>query len=357
MDIQNLDLLKSKLDKEAVNTTSSLQTDTGEQLPLKSVHVRARLVDMTAKVTIYQEYENTEQTKNIEAKYLFPLNDQATVCGFEAFINDKHVIGVCKEKQQAHREYREAIEQGKGAYLIDQESNELFKVNIGNLPPKCRCIIKITYVAELDVQNEEIHFKLPGNVTSWQMLHADKEVLQESVLTRFINKLSNPNNVSSKVNNSFEASIVMPFEIRSIKSPTHKFHIKKTQTQAVCQLINNPKQSEDNTLILIVNIATIHMPRMFVEDFCDEKTGEETRACMVSFYPEFECQSAAASQSALESTQFCFLIDCSNSMLENNLVYMAKKLAFLILKSLKVNTVKFNLILFGTDFVELFPFG
>ena len=126
-----MDLLKSKLDKDAAETSSGLQTDSGRQLPLKSVHVRARLVDMTAKVTIYQEYENTETRASIEAKYLFPLNDQATVCGFEAFINDKHIIGVCKEKQQAHREYREAIEQGKGAYLIDQESNELFKVNIG----------------------------------------------------------------------------------------------------------------------------------------------------------------------------------------------------------------------------------
>ena len=145
---------------------------------------------MIAQVTIYQEYENTESSENIEAKYLFPLNDLATVCGFEAFINDKHIVGVCKEKQQAHREYKEAIEQGKGAYLIDQESSELFKVNIGNLPPKCRCIIKITYVSELDVQNEEIHFRLPGNVASWQMLDAEKQVLQESVLTKFINKLS-----------------------------------------------------------------------------------------------------------------------------------------------------------------------
>ena len=194
-----MDLLKSKLEKEAANTTSyGLQTDTGKQLPLKSVHVRARLFDMSAKVTIYQEYENGEEHKFIEAKYLFPLNDQATVCGFEAFINDKHIIGVCKEKQQAHREYREAIEQGKGAYLIDQESNELFKVNIGNLPPKSRCIIKITYVSELDVQNEEIHFKLPGNVTSWQTISLEKEKLQDSLYSQFINKLTKNQKTSFK---------------------------------------------------------------------------------------------------------------------------------------------------------------
>ena len=44
------------------------------------------------------------------------------VCGFEAFINGKHVIGEVKEKEQAHKEYREAISQGHGAYLMDEET-------------------------------------------------------------------------------------------------------------------------------------------------------------------------------------------------------------------------------------------
>lgn len=44
------------------------------------------------------------------------------VCGFEAFINGKHIIGEVKEKEQAHKEYREAISQGHGAYLMDEET-------------------------------------------------------------------------------------------------------------------------------------------------------------------------------------------------------------------------------------------
>lgn len=134
-------------------TTSSLKSVSGKPMPLKSVHVRAKIVDMSAKVSIYQEYTNEEE-QAIEAEYLFPLNDGATVCGFEAFINDKHVVGVCKEREQAHREYKEAIAQGKGAYLMDQETNEVFKVNVGNLPAKCKCVIKITYLTELDIQDD-----------------------------------------------------------------------------------------------------------------------------------------------------------------------------------------------------------
>ena len=44
------------------------------------------------------------------------------MCGFEAFINGKHIIGEVKEKEQAHKEYREAISRGHGAYLMDEET-------------------------------------------------------------------------------------------------------------------------------------------------------------------------------------------------------------------------------------------
>lgn len=123
--------------KVEVDVNSSLKSSSGKNLPLKSVHVRANLIDMVSQVTIYQEYENDCNT-SIEAKYVFPLNDTACVCGFEAFINEKHLIGVCKEKKEARVEYRKAIEDGKGAYLMEQETNEIFIVNIGNLPSKSR---------------------------------------------------------------------------------------------------------------------------------------------------------------------------------------------------------------------------
>ena len=43
-------------------------------------------------MVVLQAYSN-ESNSPIEAKYVFPLDDAAAVCGFEAFINDKHIIG------------------------------------------------------------------------------------------------------------------------------------------------------------------------------------------------------------------------------------------------------------------------
>lgn len=43
-------------------------------------------------VIVFQTYTNKSPVP-IEAKYIFPLDDKAAVCGFEAFINGKHIVG------------------------------------------------------------------------------------------------------------------------------------------------------------------------------------------------------------------------------------------------------------------------
>jgi poly [ADP-ribose] polymerase len=45
-------------------------------VPLQSVHIRAKLLDLCAKVVVMQVYKNST-AKPIEAKYVFPLDDMA----------------------------------------------------------------------------------------------------------------------------------------------------------------------------------------------------------------------------------------------------------------------------------------
>ena len=68
-----------------------------------------------------QQYHNTS-SRSIEARYVFPLDDRAAVCGFEAFIQGRHIVGKVQEKARARREYREAVARGDGAYLMEEET-------------------------------------------------------------------------------------------------------------------------------------------------------------------------------------------------------------------------------------------
>lgn len=103
------------------NIKSGLQDVSGNLVPLEYVHIKGKIIDFVAQVIVFQTYTN-QSSVPIEARYIFPLDEKAAVCDFEAFINGKHIVGEVKEKEAAHREYREAISQGHGAYLMDQDA-------------------------------------------------------------------------------------------------------------------------------------------------------------------------------------------------------------------------------------------
>ncbi|NWH79028.1 PARP4 polymerase, partial [Piaya cayana] len=146
---------------------TGLQDRLGNPIPLDGVYIKGRIIDFVAQVAMFQTYTN-QNSKPIEAKYVFPLDDKAAVCGFEAFINGKHVIGEVKEKKEAHREYRKAISQGDGAYLMDQDAPDVFVISVGNLPPNSTVVIKITYITELSFQHGSITFHMPASLSPWQ---------------------------------------------------------------------------------------------------------------------------------------------------------------------------------------------
>jgi hypothetical protein len=97
---------------------------------------------MVSKVVLVLHY-NSPFNENINAKYVlapppapfvfiypllplcfllqvFPHDDKAVVSGLEVFVGGKRIVAKVKEKETAHKEYRQAVDQGHGAYLMDQ---------------------------------------------------------------------------------------------------------------------------------------------------------------------------------------------------------------------------------------------
>ena len=58
---------------------------------------------------------------------------------------------------------------------------DVFTVSVGNLPPGASVLIKITYVAELSVEGENIVFSLPGSVAPWKQETALDATTQSDV--------------------------------------------------------------------------------------------------------------------------------------------------------------------------------
>ncbi|XP_061484594.1 protein mono-ADP-ribosyltransferase PARP4 isoform X2 [Rhineura floridana] len=322
------------------DVTAGLLDRSGNQVPLKDVHIKGRIIDFVAEVVVFQVYDN-QANSPIEAKYVFPLDDTAAVCGFEAFIKGKHIIGEVKEKEKAHQEYREAISQGHGAYLMDQDAPDIFTVSVGNLPPATKVLIKITYITELSYENGCLSFHLPAAVAPWQQDKALNENTQDSVRKVSIKQVgTRPGGFS------LDMSLEMPFRINHISSWTHQLEIKKTDCKAVIRSVG-ASFLDVSGFAMDILIGDVHLPRMWVEKHPDK----ESEACMLVFQPEFE----AAFDPLCSCDEIIICLDCSSSMAGSE-IQQAKQIALCALESCHFVTGKISIIKFGTSFVE-FPFN
>ena len=59
----------------------------------------------------------------------------------------------------------------------------MFTVSVGNVPPQCSVLIKVTYVAELAVDSDRIVFRLPSHIAPWKQRSALDDVTQRDLDT------------------------------------------------------------------------------------------------------------------------------------------------------------------------------
>ena len=89
-------------------------------VPLAGVSIEAHVRSFYAKVVVAHRYVNHEATP-IEAVYVFPLDEGAAVCAFEAVVDGTLVVGEVHERDKAFEMYDDAMEAGHGAFLLDEE--------------------------------------------------------------------------------------------------------------------------------------------------------------------------------------------------------------------------------------------
>ncbi|XP_056320851.1 LOW QUALITY PROTEIN: protein mono-ADP-ribosyltransferase PARP4-like [Danio aesculapii] len=324
---------------------AGLLDSSGQKLPLQAVNVKCKLMDLLCQAIIFQTYTN-QSAVPIEAKFVFPLEETAAVCGFEAFINGKHVIGKVKEKEQARKEYKQAIEKGHGAYLMDQDAPDVFTISVGNLPPGASVLIKVTFITELVVRSGSIVFSLSGSVAPWQESAALNQTTQTTVEKIGLSE--------SKGEFSLSMSIEMPYEIinlncsHRIKPSTNVFPVQMTDCKAVISTLPGQSLGPDG-LQVSFSLSNIHMPRMWVENHPDK----DSQACMLVFYPDFKSSGLSLSGGSSSVSDVVILLDSSKSM-QGEAMLNARRIALQVLKSLD-RSLKINIISFSTDYKEAFP--
>lgn len=137
-----------------------LQTDAGNNLPLKQLDVRSSITGLTSSTVVVQEFQNNLD-QPVEATYIFPMPGRDAVTSFVMKVGDRTIDGVLREREQARQEYEQAIEQGHRAAIAEENRSETFSMRVGNIPAGETITIELTLVGPLPVAGGEATFRFP----------------------------------------------------------------------------------------------------------------------------------------------------------------------------------------------------
>jgi len=139
-------------------------------LPLLHTAVAAVVTESIASVTVTQTFENPFPDR-IELAYLFPLPHESAITDFEIRIGTRTIRAKVEELEAARTLYRESVDAGQRAGLLEQRRPNLFSIQIGNVAPGEQITAQLSYQERVRYADDRGEFIFPMGVTP--KFHAD----------------------------------------------------------------------------------------------------------------------------------------------------------------------------------------
>jgi Ca-activated chloride channel family protein len=318
----------------ATKTGIELRTaNPADRIALRGVHLHARLSGMSQKTTIEQTFVNLEP-RAIEAVYTFPLPDGAAVCGFEVFTSDGVLTGTIEESGQAIEQYENAIDEGDGAFLMEQDRPDVFTVRVGNIKPRQAATIRLTYVCALDRVDKSIRVVFPTTIAPRYTTATATDPIQAAIEGDALNP---PHVLNVPYGISMEIDIALGRELMRVNSPSHLITVANGDAGTYRVTLSQGVSEMDRDFVLLLDFKREHEPRVEVTG---GREGESYLA--VTFVPEFD-EHELLDRGATETV---FVLDCSGSMQGESIAQAAAALE-LCLRSMSVGD-RFNICRFGS---------
>ena len=319
--------------RSATAPDPGLFTTQSVPVPLAGVSIEAEITTLCARVAVTQRYVNRESTP-IEATYVFPLDEGAAVCGFEAIIDGTLVVGEVKERDEAFRLYDDAIERGDGAFLLDEERPDVFQASIGNLPPGKEVLVKLTYVTELSCSDTGLRFTIPTTVSPRYAPAEDRA----GVGRPDAEALNPPRAWHVPYGLQLSVTLTMSGTISRIESPSHLISVTMNGRDATVGL-STRDAALDRDFVLSIEAEGLDAPVARIE-----RDDAGAGAIAVAFVPKLSSGSTPG--------DITFVVDRSGSM-EGSSIEEVRNALQLCLRSM-IPGCRFNIVGFGDRFESLF---
>ncbi len=114
-------------------------------VPAQETAVTLDVAGPLIKAVVRQEFINPT-AEVIEAVYVFPLPDQASVYAMELLVGERRIVSVVQEKSQARRTYEAAKQSGRRAALVESQRPNLFTTEVANIGPGEKVTVRLEYL-------------------------------------------------------------------------------------------------------------------------------------------------------------------------------------------------------------------
>jgi Ca-activated chloride channel family protein len=129
-------------------------------LPLTETSFDTNVVGTIAETSVTQTFSNPFD-HTIEAVYVFPLPEDGAVDDYWFHVEDRHIHGVMKTREDARKTYEDAKREGRSAALLEQERPNIFTQNVANIPPGESIEVEMHLVQPLHQDDGRYELALP----------------------------------------------------------------------------------------------------------------------------------------------------------------------------------------------------
>ena len=346
---QNPELPQKTLSPYFFVKSSSSTTD---QMPLKSTSVEANIAGVIAEVTVKQVYENKGK-ETLEAIYIFPGSVNAAVHGMEMQVGKRKLIAQIEEKGKARKRYVKAKKQGKTVSLLEQKRPNVFQMNVANILPGDKIVVKLRYTELLVPTNGVYEFVYPtvvGPRYSNQPLvtaSAGQKWVQSPYIKRKKNDFTNA--TSSVPNYTFDlkTTINAGIPLQKVACSSHRVKVK-FKKKGSAQVRLHPKEQFGGNRDFILKYQLLGKKIQSGILLQPGKTTQDENYFVMMMQPP-----KTPKPSQIPPREYIFIFDVSGSMYGFPLK-TSKELMKNLLAKLRPYD-KFNVLLFASNNAMLAP--
>lgn len=132
----------------------------GQVLPFLGGHLAVDAAGGLARIVLRQRFSNPT-AQALRVVYQVPLPADAAVSGFNFELGEERIMGEVDRRAAARERFEEALVEGRTAALLEQEREDLFTQEVGNLPPGQEVVCELVLDQRLSWEHGGWAFRFP----------------------------------------------------------------------------------------------------------------------------------------------------------------------------------------------------